>query len=64
MGEALAHIGLQIAGVTFDKNGAVIFPSYLMVQDLDYHFGVLTVKTGSVIYYLKPLLVSPSKILV
>ena len=55
MAEALAHKGLQIAGVTIDKNGAVIFPSYLMVKDLDSHFGVLTVGTGSVMYHLKPL---------
>lgn len=55
MAEALVHIGLQIAGVTIDKNGAVILPSYFMVEDLDSHFGVLTVKTGSVIYLLKPL---------
>ena len=55
MAEALALKGLQIAGVTIDKNGAFIFPSYLMVKDLDSHFGVLTVRTGSVIYHLKPL---------
>ena len=55
MAEAFVHAGLQIAGVTFDENGAVIFPSSFMVQGLDSHFGVLTVETGSVKYHLKTL---------
>lgn len=55
MAETLAHIGLQIAGATIDKNGSVIFPSSFIVEDLNSHFGVLTVKTDSVIYHLKPL---------
>ena len=53
MAEALAHIGLRIAGATIDKNGSYILP--FIVENLNSHFGVLTVKTDSVIYHLKPL---------
>ena len=55
MAEAFVHTGLHIAGVTFDENGAIIFPASFMVQGLDSHFGVLTVEIGSVKYHLKPL---------
>ena len=55
MTEAFVHKGLQIAGVTIGKNGNVIFPPHFIVKELDSHFGVLTVKTNSVTYHLKPL---------
>ena len=56
MAEALVHEGLRIAGVTICEDGRIILPSHFIVEQLDSHFGVLTVSMSHrVIYYLKPL---------
>ena len=54
MAEALVHQALQIAGVTICEDGNIVLPSHFMVEQLNSHFGVLTVSNG-VRYHLKPL---------